>query len=129
MAMRVALSVKIKERSICVVQSLDWPGVKTKELAARLGELAWNEKVLFVCGGWMGKGLLRSSSNLDQVEVIRAKDLHAYDVVVHKRVVLDMQAVRWLERNYQKDNAPLRVMPVLPLLADKPSVAEVSVSA
>ena len=46
MGMRVALSARLKEQSLGVVESLEWPGFKTNEFAKRIGELGW-EKTLF----------------------------------------------------------------------------------
>lgn len=112
MAMRVGLSAKIKERSICVVEKLDWPGGKTKGLKKRLDELGWMKKVLFVCGRKVELELVRASGNLREVEVMGVEDVHVYDVVRCSRVVLDVAAVDWLEDRFGKLNAPLRVMPM-----------------
>ncbi|KAG8877156.1 54S ribosomal protein, mitochondrial [Tulasnella sp. 331] len=121
MAMRVALSSKVKSQSLCVVETLQWPGFKTKELAARLASLSWNDKVLFVCGHHVPKTLRRSSSNLQGVETIGAEDLTVYDIVVNKRTVLDLAAVEWLEKRLGKSNLPLEAMPVIPLqILDQP---------
>lgn len=115
MAMRVALSAKVKSQSLCVVESLQWPSVKTKELAVRLDNLSWNDKVLFVCGRHVPRTLSRSSSNLQGVETVGAEHLTVYDVVVNKRIVLDLAAVEWLEKRFGKSNVPLEVMPLIPL--------------
>ena len=49
MGMRVALSAKVKENGLGVVETLEWPGIKTKDFAKRINELGWN-KTLFVTG-------------------------------------------------------------------------------
>ena len=102
MGMRVALSAKLREHSLGVVESLNWPGVKTGPLAKRISELRWR-KTLFVTGlDEVPEGLRRASSNIDGVEVVTAKDLLVYDAVKWPRVVLDLAAVEWLERKLGK---------------------------
>jgi large subunit ribosomal protein L4 len=98
MGMRVALSSKVRDQRFGVVESLDWPGVKTKLLANRIDALGWR-KTLFVTGeDRVPVGLARSSSNLEMVESILAKDLNVYTVVKWQRVVMDLAAVSWFER-------------------------------
>jgi len=102
MGMRVALSAKLREHSLGVVESLNWPGVKTGPLAKRISELKWR-KTLFVTGlDEVPEGLRRASSNIDGVEVVTAKDLLVYDAVKWPRVVLDLAAAEWLERKLGK---------------------------
>lgn len=115
MAMRVALSAKVKERSLCVAESLQWPGAKTKDLSSRLSSLAWNDKVLFVSGRRPAQTLQRSSSNLQGVQCVEASQLTVYDVLVNRRIVLDVAAVKWLENRFGKGKGPLTVMPIIPL--------------
>ncbi|KAG9001064.1 54S ribosomal protein, mitochondrial [Tulasnella sp. JGI-2019a] len=115
MATRVGLSAKVKEQSLCVVETLQWPGSKTKDLATRLADLSWNDKILFVCGQHVPKTLRRSASNLQGLETMGAEDLTVYDIVSNKRIVLDLAAVEWLEKKFGKSNVPLNVMPLVPL--------------
>ncbi|KAF7789179.1 hypothetical protein EIP86_000116 [Pleurotus ostreatoroseus] len=102
MGMRVALSARLKEQGLGVVESLDLPGFKTKELAARVKELGW-EKTLFVTGlEDIPEGLDRSSRNLPRVEVAMADELTVYDIMKWPRLVLDVSAVGAFERSLGK---------------------------
>ena len=102
MGMRVALSAKLREHGLGVVKSLNWPGFKTGPFAKRISELGWR-KTLFVTGlDEVPEGVRRSSSNIDKVEVVAAKDLHVYDAVKWPRLVLDVAAVEWFERKLGK---------------------------
>lgn len=106
MGMRVGLSAKLKDQSLGVVESLEWPGFKTKELAARINELGWR-KTLFVTGlEKIPTGLERSVSNIPKMEAVTANDLNIYNVVKWPRLVLDVAAVDWFERKLGK-NVPL----------------------
>lgn len=105
MGMRVALSAKLGERSVSVVESLEWDGTKTKDLSRRLAELAW-PKVLFVSGQGVPELLRRTTGNLKGVEIVSAEELNIYDILRSKRVVMDVSAVEWLERRYGKTALP-----------------------
>ncbi|KAI0048356.1 ribosomal protein L4 [Auriscalpium vulgare] len=102
MGMRVALSARVKERGLRVVESLEWPGFKTKEMVRRLDELGW-QKTLFVTGNEaVPTGLARSSNNIHKIETKTAADLSVYDLVKWPQVVLDLKAVEWLEEKLSK---------------------------
>ncbi|KZT02630.1 ribosomal protein L4 [Laetiporus sulphureus 93-53] len=98
MGMRVALSARVKENALGVVENLNWTGGKTKQLDNRLQELGWR-KTLFVSGlEHVPQGLQKASSNLKYVQTSTAKDLKVYDLVKWPRIVLDFAAVDWFER-------------------------------
>ena len=113
MGMRVALSARVKENSLGIVESLDWPSGKTNELAKRIDQLGWR-KTLFVSGqDEVPEGFRRASNNIEKVRSALAKDLNVYDVVRWDRVVLDLPAVEWFERTLTKTVvAPPRVYDV-----------------
>lgn len=102
MGMRVALSAKLREHGLGVVKSLNWNGVKTHPLAKRFSELGWRKTLLVTGLDGVPQILRRASSNIDQVEVVAAKDLNVYDVVKWPRLVLDLEAVEWFERRLGK---------------------------
>ncbi|KAI1788759.1 ribosomal protein L4 domain-containing protein [Ganoderma leucocontextum] len=98
MGMRVALSARIKEHSLGVVQSLDWQGFKTKDLETRIEELGWR-RTLFVTGQEkIPEGLRRAGGNLSGMDIVTAGDLNVYHALKWPRLVLDLQAVEWFER-------------------------------
>ena len=100
--MRVALSAKVKDERFGVVESLDWPGLKTKSLARRIDDLGWR-KTLFVTGqDEVPRGLARSSGNIPLVDALTVQNLNVYTVLKWQRVVMDIAAVDWLERTLGK---------------------------
>lgn len=102
MGMRVALSAKAREQRLGVVESLSWPGAKTKDLAKRIEELGWT-KTLFVTGEQeVPDGLRRASGNIYKVESITAADLNVYNAIKWPRLVLDLAAVEWFEQKLGK---------------------------
>jgi large subunit ribosomal protein L4 len=103
MGMRVALSARVKEHNLRIVESLDWPGTKTKDMARRLDELGWDHKTLLVTGkDVIPSGLKRSTQNLHKINATTAQEVGVYDLVKWPRVVLDIEAVQWFEHHLSK---------------------------
>lgn len=109
MGMRVALSARVKECGLRVVDSLEWKGDKTNGIVERLKELQWDQdKILFVTGEEKIPGLLdRATRNLHNVQVLSTEEATVYDLVKWSTVVLDAAAVQWYERNLGKQSYAL----------------------
>jgi len=103
MGMRVALSARVREHNLRIVESLEWPSTKTKDMAQRLDELGWDRKTLFVTGkDVVPARLKKSTGNLHRVGAATAQQVGVYDLVKWPRVVLDLEAVQWFEHQLSK---------------------------
>ncbi len=103
MGMRVALSVKLREKTLEVVPSLQWPSHKTNKLWKTLKSKGWAEKTLFVLGGDIRpNGLNLASRNIQGVDLICAKDLTVYDALKWKRLVMDVESVGYFAEKLGK---------------------------
>jgi len=129
MGMRVALTAKLREQSLGVVESLEWPGVKTAAFARKIRPLGW-KKVLFISGAdEVPANLLRSSRNLQDVECMPAKDVTVYHLLKWHTAVLDLDAVDHFHRQLAKK--PLAMedvegpLPEVIHTVSKPSASEV----
>lgn len=102
MGMRVALSAKLKEQRLGVVETLDWPGLKTRHLIRRITSLGWH-KTLFVTGeSEVPVGLERSGNNIPNIDFTTLDELNVYDLVHWPRVVMDAAAVDQLTARLSK---------------------------
>jgi len=109
MGLRVALSARVKEHNLRIVESLDWSGTKTQDMIRRLDELGWENKTLFVTGkDVVPSGLQRSTNNLHKTNAMTAQEVGVYDLVKWPRVVLDVEAVQWFEHQLSKTRTVLR---------------------
>jgi large subunit ribosomal protein L4 len=103
MGMRVALSARVKEHNLRIVESLEWPHTKTKDMVRRLDELGWDHKTLFVTGkDVVPTGLKQSTGNLLKISTTTAHQVGVYDLVKWPRVVLDLEAAQWFEHQLGK---------------------------
>ncbi|KAG1825870.1 ribosomal protein L4 domain-containing protein [Suillus subaureus] len=99
MGMRVALTMKLREQRLGVLQRINWWSHKTATLSSRLAGLGWRTGTLFVTGESEVPARMRlASRNLRGIECKTVADLVVYDIVKWRRVVLDLAAVDTLER-------------------------------
>ncbi|KAG2350296.1 ribosomal protein L4 [Suillus weaverae] len=103
MGMRVALTMKLREQRLGVLQRINWWSHKTATLSSRLDGLGWRTGTLFVTGESEVPARMRlASRNLRGIECRTVADLVVYDIVKWRRVVLDLAAVNALERAFGK---------------------------
>jgi large subunit ribosomal protein L4 len=92
-ALRGALSHRLKEGAITVVESLDLGEFKTKRVAEILDGLGIaGSGVLIVIDG-EDTHLERSAQNLPRVKVLRVAGLNVFDVLRHPKLLLTKAAV------------------------------------
>ena len=107
LGLRTALSVKLSQGDLVIVDSLQLPSHKTRDLEPTLKMHEWNS-VLLVDGGDLDKNLCLASSNLDYVDVLPSRGLNVYSILLRDTLVLTVGAVRLLEERLCQDcNEPL----------------------
>ncbi|MBE7157233.1 MAG: 50S ribosomal protein L4 [Rhodospirillales bacterium] len=94
-ALRSALSAKLRDGELKVVQSLELTDGKTKSVVGALGKLGLVKTVLLVETG-DNTNLSRGSRNLQGVKLVPTRDVTVYDLLAHKQVVLTEPAARKL---------------------------------
>jgi large subunit ribosomal protein L4 len=92
-ALRSALSAKLRDGEIKVVQALELPDHKTKTAAAALRTLELSRKVLVVDNG-DGRNLGLGLRNLPGVTLMPTRDVNAFHLLGHDRVLLSEPAAR-----------------------------------
>ncbi|KAF8525216.1 ribosomal protein L4 [Hysterangium stoloniferum] len=102
MGMRVALSAKVSEDALGVVESLDWPSGKTRQLEKRIEELGWQKTLLVTGSDTVSDTLVRSCRALDYIKATTAASLNIHETIKWERIVLDFSAIEFFERNLKK---------------------------
>ena len=103
LGLRSALSVKFTQGDLKIVDSLQLPSHKTRDLEAILNMHEWNS-VLMVDGGDLDKNLCLASSNLETVDVLPSRGLNVYNMLLRETLVLTVGAVRMLEERLSRDS-------------------------
>jgi large subunit ribosomal protein L4 len=96
-ALRSALSERVREGSVFVVDSWSLDKPKTKDFVTSLEKLGLAGKTLIV-DSLDNDNLLLSSRNLRRAKVVNSFGLNIYDLLYHERLVLSRTAAQELDQ-------------------------------
>ena len=102
LGLRSALSVKLSQGDLHIVDSLQLSSHKTKDFLVLLAKQNW-KSVLFVDGGDVDETMCRASANLQTVDVLPSRGLNVYSILLRNTLVLTLGAVRMLEEHLLQD--------------------------
>lgn len=85
-ALRSALSAKLRDNEILVVESLGLDGIKTKALAGTLGKLGVTNALIVLPEA--NDVIECSARNLPWVKVLRAEGINVYDILRFEKLIL-----------------------------------------
>jgi len=94
-ALRSALSAKLRDGELKVVQTFSFSEHKTKAVAAALGKLGVERSVLVVEAG-ENRNLELGARNIEGVTLVPTREVTVYDLLGHKQVLLSEAAARRL---------------------------------
>ena len=94
-----ALSAKVTNQDLVVVDKIELAEAKTKLIANMLKSLNIDSKVLLVVAADDEK-ILRASNNLENVTVINADLVNVYDLAANKKLIATVDAIKKLEEVY-----------------------------
>ena len=98
-ALKSALSDKVANGKLVVVDALAFDAPKTKEFAKVMANLNVNEKALVVLND-NDKNVVLSARNIPTVKTSLTNTINTYDVVNAKTLVLTQDAVKTIEEVY-----------------------------
>ena len=96
LALLSALSSKVREESIVVLEGLAFDAPKTKEFAQVLSNLSINKKALFVTAD-LDENVALSARNIPGITVVSATGINVLDLVGHDKLVMTKAAVEKVE--------------------------------
>ncbi|NLU35854.1 MAG: 50S ribosomal protein L4 [Clostridiales bacterium] len=99
LAMKSALSSKVQENNIIVMESLALPEAKTREMAKVLKNLKVEEKALVVIPQ-RDEAVVRATRNLPNVKLAYVNTLNVYDILKYDRFIITQDAARLVEEVY-----------------------------
>src|SRR5690625_3179815 len=91
LALKSALSSKVQEDNVVVLDELHFEAPKTKKIINVLGALDVDNKALIVTTE-KDENLVRSTNNLDSVNVITVRDINVLDLLMHDKLILTKDA-------------------------------------
>jgi len=98
-AFKSAISQKLANGEIIIVDKIELTAGKTKEVVNMLNNLHLNKSVMFVTKG-ANDNLLQGAGNLQKIGVTTDALLNVYDIVSMNNLVITLDAVKSIEEAY-----------------------------
>ncbi len=92
-AIHSALSKRLSEGALKVVESLELPNYKTKELATQLKAFFNNILNAMLVPAKGNHNIYRASGNLPKVKSLAADSLNVEDILKYKNILIDQKAI------------------------------------
>ncbi len=102
LALKSALTYKLKDKSLIAMDTLHLETLKTKEIKNILDTLNLNGKVLFVTKD-DNENLYMATRNLGYTYAILASEINCYDIVNADYLVCDEAAINYIEEVLKND--------------------------
>ena len=99
LALKSALSAKVQDNEIIVVDSFDFAEPKTKEMAAALKNLNAAKKALIVTAE-KDENVVRTAANIPGVRTAIVGTMNVYEIVNHTSFIVTKEAVKKIEEVY-----------------------------
>ena len=100
LGLKMALSSKVKDGTLIVMDSLAVADSKTKTLVANLTALGWGKTALVIDGDAVDTSFAHAASNLHGINVLPAMGANVYDILKHDTLVLTRAGVEKLEARF-----------------------------
>ena len=97
-AMKSALSSKVKEENVLVIDSLKMEAPKTRTMAELLKKLSV-KKALIVTGD-VEMNAYKSARNIEGITMVPCNNINVYDIVKYEKLILTQDAVKKIEEVY-----------------------------
>jgi len=97
LALRSVLSAKLRDGELVVLDKLELPRPKTREMRAVLERLGVADSALVVLGA-RDEGVKRAAANLPKVRTVLPEGANLVDLLKHRWLVLTVEAVETLTR-------------------------------
>jgi len=123
-ALRSALSAKLADEKLTIVDGWQLESHKTQSLVSTLEKLSFTKSALLVSHG-ENRNLELASRNLANVKLSAPNALQPYEVLKHDRLVLSKDAVARLVRSLDPEKKPIEV-PDVETIAAAPAKKEVA---
>lgn len=94
LARKSALSTKVKEEQLIVVQDFSFDAPKTKDFSGILDALKINGKKVLLLTGAKDDVVYRSGRNIPKVKVLEADKASTYDILNNQILILQKSAVQ-----------------------------------
>ena len=96
-----ALSLKLKAKSISVVETIDFKKPKTKSFAEFISAIGLNTKKTLIVVDGLNKNVYLSARNLKKSEVVSDSEISTYKIMNAQHLVIEEKAIEKIESNLE----------------------------
>ena len=100
MAMKVALSAKVRNGEVKVIDNIKISKPNTKKIAKLLEKIKMDKKTLIVMNK-SDQNIVKSAANLPRIEVVAQDSVNIYQILNAKEVLFEKDAIKSLEKKYK----------------------------
>lgn len=100
LGLRLALSAKLKENDLVILDEFSIKDAKTKVLSAHFSKLGFNNALL-VSGKEVDANFYRAASNIPNIDILPIQGINVYDILRRSKLVLSKSAVEVLEERFK----------------------------
>ena len=101
LARKSALSMKLKTKSISVVESIDFKKPKTKSFVDFISAIGLDAKKTLIVIDGLNKNVYLSARNLKKSEVVSDSEISTYKIMNAQHLVIEEKAIEKIESNLQ----------------------------
>ena len=97
-ALRSALSARLREGNLIVLEEFALDQPKTKSFLGALGALGVSDGKTLIVDSLENDNLLLASRNVKRTKIVSSRGLNIYDLLYHEKLVVSLAAMQELNR-------------------------------
>ncbi len=103
LARKSALSYKVKDEQLMVVEDFNFDAPKTKEFSKIMNALKLEEKKILLLTNGKLENVVKSGRNIPKVKVLEANNASTYDILNNQMLLIQKSAVPSLENTFKSN--------------------------
>lgn len=101
LARKSALSYKVKDNQLFIIEDFTFEGPKTKNIVEMLKSFQLSGKKVLIVLAKSDNNIFLSSRNLKKVKVVHASDLNTYEILDASNMLITAESVKEIEKIHQ----------------------------
>ena len=96
LALKSALSVKVQENKIVIIDSFEIKSLKTKDLFSDLKKFNYNSALFIYSQSGLDKNFKMASSNIPRVSTLNQKGINVKDLITYDKIFIETKSINEL---------------------------------
>ena len=96
LALKSALSVKVKENKIVIIDSFEIKSLKTKDLFSDLKKFNYISALFIYSQSGLDKNFKMASSNIPRVSILNQKGINVKDLITYDKIFIETKSINEL---------------------------------